>query len=62
MTYRIHRMPLTRLLRFETATGHHYKHTVSKADPSIVVLTQAEIDRILDELAEMAETANRRWF
>ena len=62
MTYKIHRMPLKRLLRYQTATDRHYRHTVSKADPSIVILTNSEIDRILDDLLYIAEHRDKRWF
>ena len=62
MTYRIHRMPLRQLIRYQNATGHRYKHTDSKADPSIAVLTNSEADRILEDLVVIAENRDKRWF
>lgn len=62
MTYKTHRMPLKRLIRFQTATDRRYKHTVSKADPSMAILTNSEIDRILDDLLYIAEHRDKRWF
>ena len=62
MTYKTHRMPLKRLIRFQTATDRRYKHTVSKADPSMIIMTNSEIARILDDLLYIAEHRDKRWF
>lgn len=62
MTIKTHRLPLKLLLQIERATNHHYAHTVSKADPSFITMTNSEVERVLMDFLDIVEHKDMRWF
>ena len=62
MIQKTFRMEDRYLRRIEAATGRHYKHTATAADPSRVILTQAAIEEILEDFLYIVEHKDKRWF
>lgn len=62
MIYKTHRMPEKVLRRIEKETGRRFPHSPTKADPSIIQISDGTVDQIIGELLHIAELRDKRWF
>ena len=62
MVHKTIRLPEKEVLRIQRATGRPYQHNATKADPSIVILTDATVITMLHDMLTIIERLDKmRW-